>query len=94
MNDTITARTRIETLDTNRARIRYVNAYGEARDRTFIARPGRYVYELRNDGSTTQPCERLASTGNTLIWNAARFPTLAALIRREYRRLRSAERSE
>jgi hypothetical protein len=56
------------------------------RERTFVApEAGGYIRELRRDGSSTQPCGALASTGDTLIGSRADLP---AIIRREYRRMR------
>lgn len=68
----------------------YDEAEGRTRTRTFTApwgRPG-YVREHRRDGSTTQPCDGLYSTGATLY---ATRDTLLAVIRREWRARARAE---
>jgi len=53
---------------------------------TYIGKPDRYVYELRPDGSTTQPCDGLSGSGNTLYCG----PSLLETIRREWRKGRRA----
>ncbi|MGV0954542.1 MAG: hypothetical protein ACOYBR_09545 [Fluviibacter sp.] len=77
---------------------RVVIAYdGEAWDgsparitRTFTApSSGGYVREIRPNGDYRQVCESLAGMGSTLYLPAGR--DLAALIRREYRRMRRAD---
>jgi hypothetical protein len=59
---------------------------GTERVRDFFTDPrGGYVRE--NWNNPRQICERLSSTGPTLRWiPSKKYPTLAHLIRREYRR--------
>lgn len=87
-----TIKMRLTTDEHGRVTIRYEGEAGGAVERTFIApMDGGYVRELRPDGSTTQPCERLARLGNTLMVD--RRENLPALIRREYRAMRRTERA-
>ena len=66
--------------------IRYDSIHGARVTRTFTCpMQGGYVRDLQHN----QVCEHLASTGPTL---KADHSTLAAVIRREYRAMRRAEK--
>ena len=78
--------------ESGRVTIEYVDALGSARVRTFctLNRDGAsFVLELHADGCMTQPCERLYAFGRPLV---STRDGLLETIRREYRRMRSAER--
>lgn len=73
--------------------LQYLDSDGHLVVRRFTAQDGRgrsrYVFELRSDGSTTQPCGGLSRYGRTLeVSNRAE---LLPLIRREFRVMRRSE---
>jgi hypothetical protein len=84
-------RMRLTVAASGHVTISYQGPDGLRRERTFSANSDTpvYVREHRHDGTTTQPCEQLASTGSTLRASRA---TLADVIRREYRAMRAAEK--
>jgi hypothetical protein len=84
-------RMRLTVAASGHVTISYQGPDGLQRERTFSANSDTpvYVREHRHDGTTTQPCEELASTGSTL---RASRSTLADVIRREYRAMRAAEK--
>jgi hypothetical protein len=77
---------------TGRVTIAYTDSMsGERRTRAFTTtRPEgpSYVIEIDQRGQYPQVCERLASTGSTLM---AQRETLADVIRREYRAMRRSD---
>ena len=75
-----------------RVTIRFYNElFDEHRRHTYTCpEKGGYVVEILADGSTIQPCRKLAHTGHTLI--ATSRADLPDLIRREYRALRRETR--
>lgn len=78
--------------ESGRVTIEYVDALGAPRVRTFstLNRDGAsFVLELHADGCVTQPCERLYAFGRPLVSTRDGLPET---IRREYRRMRAAER--
>lgn len=83
---------KLTTDNIGRVTISYDDAwYGDRVTREFSTgyTEGGYVIEIFPNGSSTQVCDRLARTGNTLY--CASRADLAALIRREYRAMRRAE---
>ena len=86
-------RTRIRQITDNTVRIQYQNWMDEEIDETLFApSDGGYVFVLQADGSTTQICDRLSSTGSTLIYSPKYHGRLVDLVRREYRKMRAAEK--
>uniref|UniRef100_A0A6H1ZUZ8 Uncharacterized protein n=2 Tax=viral metagenome TaxID=1070528 RepID=A0A6H1ZUZ8_9ZZZZ len=86
-------KTRITSDDHGRVRLQYEDCLGQDHDKTFSCpHDGGYVIELLDNGGTTQPCDGLSHTGNTLI--AKNRETLIDLIRREYRQMRRIEARE
>jgi hypothetical protein len=81
-------RMRLTTDSFGRVTITYIDKmYDEKIERTFTCpTEGGYVLELLSNGATSQPCDRLARTGNTLL--CASRDDLPALIRSEYRKMR------
>lgn len=76
---------------TGRVTISYADWTGKQRVRAFsTTRPEgpSYVIEIDARGQYPQVCERLSSTGSTLVSSRA---LLADVIRREYRAMRRAE---
>ncbi len=80
----------VQHLSPNRCVIEYVYEDCSIHERDFSAPPhGGYVWE---DWPRRQVRERLARTGWALHWDPAKFPTLADLLRHEYRRAIGAAR--
>ena len=87
-------RTQIKEITSNRIRVQYVDWLDQIIDMTIGApSDGGYVYQILADGSTTQVCDKLASTGSTLIYSPKYHGRLIDLIRREYRKGRRAEKA-
>lgn len=75
----------------HRCSLRYDDERGRRVERDFFAPPGGgYVREGWSD--PRQVCDRLGSTGATLVWDPASGP-LVELVRREWRAMRRAERT-
>ena len=71
--------------------LEYTDADGARHSRTYstTGRDGRgYVIDVDGKGGSRQVCERLASTGSTLM---ASRDTLPEVIRREYRAMRRSD---
>lgn len=87
-----TTKTRIEDIAENRCRITYRSALTDELVALELFAPSRGGYVKVDDGRQyPQICERLAATGNTLMWSAS-DGRLADMVRREYRRMRAAEK--
>ena len=85
-------RTKITTEINGHVTITYEDDCGERVSREFfLSRDPGYVRELDSRQTFPQVCERLASTGNTLMCSR---DELEDTIRREYRRMRRARRAE
>lgn len=74
----------------NRCTIRYEDDCGTMVERDFFA-PAAGGYVKENWSDPRQVCERLASTGNTLLWYPSEGP-LSQMIRRERAKALRAER--
>ena len=86
-------KTTITTTDHGHVNIEFDTMDGRRRSMQISCpTTGGYVYEIRPDGSTTQVCEKLAGSGSTLT--AKSRADLPDLVRREYRRMRRAEKRE
>jgi hypothetical protein len=86
-------RTKITADAQGRVTMAYVDWQGERRLRTFVCPAnGGYVRETYASGSNPQVCERLSSAGSTL--SVSSRSGLLELIRREYRKMRRAEKRE
>jgi len=86
------ARMKIESLSESRCTIQFTDEFDQPHNlELFAPAAGGYVkIEARG---YPQICERLSSTGNTLMWSPASGP-LSELVRREYRKRRAAERRD
>lgn len=88
-------RTTIKSDTDNRCTLRYRDEHtGETITRDFFTVvEGGYV--LEDWQRAREVCEELSDRGATLIWRpTTKTPTLAVVIRREYRAMRRAERRE
>lgn len=89
-------RTQIKTdRGTGRVTVKYSDCFGDLYERTFSTTTTSpfergSVIELFDNGQTAQVCERLSSAGWALTSTRTALP---AVIRREYRRMRRAERA-
>jgi len=84
-------RTKFTAHDVNVVAIEYVNELGNSEWREFRApRFGGYVWEVYPSGRRYQLCRGLVNSGVPLEWDGDR--PLVDIIRREYRRMRRAER--
>jgi len=89
---TTKTRTQIEDIAENRCRITYQDAHSDEFVTMELFAPSSGGYVKVNDGRRfPQICERLAATGSTLDWSPA-HGRLSDMIRREYRRMRAAEK--
>lgn len=90
----MTTRTKITTESNGDVCIVYVDDCDEVCERTFfvpIMTGGGYIRERDEAGRYPQVCEQLRRCGSTLM---STRDALADTIRREYRRMRAAERRE
>ena len=88
-------KTKIQQVTDNTVRLQYTNWMDEDVDATlFVPSGGGYVFVLQDDGSTTQICDRLSSTGSTLIYSPQHHGRLVDMIRKEYRKMRAAEKRD
>jgi len=86
-------RTTITTDAAGYVTLSYDDEYEGRVTREFSVPPnGGYIREHLGNGRTTQPCEKLATRGNTLM--ASSRTALADVIRREYRAMRRAEKKD
>ena len=85
-------KTRITADDFGRVTVEYDDAIDGKRRSRFFSCPlaGGYVYEIFDNGTNSQVCERLSHSGSTLICHSR--DELVDLIRREYRRMRRQEK--
>jgi hypothetical protein len=86
------ARTTITTTQPGYVTLSYDDEFGNRITREFFCsdKPAAYVREWRKDGNHTQPCGALSRTGSTLMCDG--YANLLAVIRREYRAMRRAEK--
>ena len=78
----------------SRCTLRCENEYGEIESRDFFT-PADGGYVRENWDNPTQVCGRLSNRGYTLEWRpSVKFPTLAAMVRREHRAAQRAMKRE
>ena len=78
-------KTKITQIGFNRCTVEMDNAIFGEREVTEFYAPHAGGYVRRNNNQQSQVCDGLASTGETLVWNAK--TPLIELIRREYKKM-------